>query len=349
MSSADGYFWVGGQTVATEHGTVLKGQMFVQHLRPAARSGVPFILIHGGGGQGLDYLATPDGRPGWAPLLAERGHDVYVVDRVGHGRSPYDPAQLGGLSPAMGAEFLGGLFFPPADGPGSHPTAALHTQWPGGRTVSDEVVRQLLASQGPMLADAETAQRLDQAALTALLDQAGPAVLVSHSAGGPAGFLAADARPGRVLALVACEPLGPPFLGAPGLPLPWGLTSAPVTYDPPAAGPDELAVTVDESAGPIPRALQQEPARRLAALAEVPIVLVTAEASPFRWFEDHTRAFLEQAGCAVDAVRLWEHGIAGNAHGFPLELNNADILDLLLARVEAVQRGGTRITAAPGA
>src|SRR5574337_1860920 len=189
--------------------------MYVEHLAPDAATQPPFILIHGGGGQGLDYLVTPDGRPGWATLLAERGHDVYVVDRVGHGLSPYDSAVLGEFGPGMGVDFLADLFFPPAAGPGSHPTSDLHTQWPGGRTADDPAVRQFLSSQAPAPADTENAQRLDQAALAELLDRVGPAVLVSHSAGGPAGFLAADARPHQVLALVACEPLGPPFLGAP--------------------------------------------------------------------------------------------------------------------------------------
>ena len=45
-----------------------------------------------------------------------------------------------------------------------------------------------------------------------LLDMIGPAVLLSHSAGGPAGFLAAEARPDKIAALVQIEVLGPPFL-----------------------------------------------------------------------------------------------------------------------------------------
>lgn len=144
MSTTSRQFWVGGETVATDTGQRLRGQMFVEHVAPEQATRPPVVLIHGGGAQGLDYLVTPDGRPGWAPLLAERGHDVYVVDRVGHGRSPYDPTVLGELGQAMGFEFLAGLFFPPADGPGSHPTSALHTQWPGGTTIDDPVVRQFL-------------------------------------------------------------------------------------------------------------------------------------------------------------------------------------------------------------
>lgn len=313
-------FWVGGRYVPGPTGQTITGQLFVEHLAPQTKAGdqPSIVLVHGGGGQGLDYLATPDGRPGWAPLLAARGHDVYVVDRVGHGRSPYDPTTLGEHLPTMGAEVLAALFFPPADGPGSHPTSGLHTQWPGGRGLADGAVRQFLASQGPLIADSEAAQQLDQAGLVALLEQIGPAVVIAHSAGAPAAFLAADRCPEQVLALVACEPLGPPFAGAPGLPLAWGVTNAPITYEPPVTAPTQIT---------------PGSARRLVNLAQTPILLVTAEASPLRWIADDMQDFLQDAGCWVDHIRLWEHGIHGNSHGFMFELNNGEVLDLILQRL----------------
>ena len=56
------------------------------------------------------------------------------------------------------------------------------------------------------------------------------------------GWLTADARPSLVKAIVALEPIGPPFLVDPnlGVSLDWGLTASPMTFDPPAASPDEL-------------------------------------------------------------------------------------------------------------
>ncbi len=48
----------------------------------------PIVMLHGAFHTGSAYLATPDGREGWAPFFAARGHDVYVVDWPGHGRSP---------------------------------------------------------------------------------------------------------------------------------------------------------------------------------------------------------------------------------------------------------------------
>src|SRR3970282_2549331 len=62
--------------------------MFVQYMLPAnRRHDVPRVMVHGGGGQGTDWLETPDGRDGWADYFVADGWDVYVIDRPGHGRS----------------------------------------------------------------------------------------------------------------------------------------------------------------------------------------------------------------------------------------------------------------------
>ena len=55
----------------------------------------------------------------------------------------------------------------------------------------------------------------------------------------------------------------------------------------------------------------------------------------FAMFDDQLVAFLEQAGCDVELVRLAEHGVHGNAHGIMLERNNAEALAVLTRWVEA--------------
>ena len=49
---------------------------------------LPVVMVHGGCHTGQCYLATPDGREGWAPRFASAGREVFVVDWPGHGRSP---------------------------------------------------------------------------------------------------------------------------------------------------------------------------------------------------------------------------------------------------------------------
>jgi hypothetical protein len=126
----------------------------------------------------------------------------------------------------------------------------------------------------------------------------------------------ADARPDLVKAIVAVEAIGPPFADLPqlGLTLDWGLTAAPMTYDPPVSDPAELAGAP----------------RRLPNLAGIPIAVVSAEASPFVHFHDDMVAFLQAAGCDADGVRLADHGVHGNGHAMMIEANNAEVLDVVL-------------------
>ena len=169
----------------------------------------------------------------------------------------------------------------------------------------------------------------------ALLDEIGPAILMTASAGSPMGWLTADARPSLVKAIVALEPIGPPFMVDPnlGVSLDWGLTASPMTFDPPAASPDELErAQVDDST------LQAEPARKLSALAEIPIAILEAEASLFAYSCPATAAFLEQAGCRVDRIVLAEHGVHGNGHLMLLERNNREVLEPILRWLDDVVR-----------
>jgi pimeloyl-ACP methyl ester carboxylesterase len=237
------------------------------------------------------------------------------------------------MGPQLGYEFLRPIFVPPTEGPDSNPTAHLHTQWPGGREVGDPVYDQCLCTSGPLLADPAVMHELEQLRLAELLEMVGPAVVVTHSAGGPGTFAGVDAAPDHVAALIAIETLGPPFAKRPemGLDMNWGLAAAPIAYDPPVADPSELQTVTEEREdfGPIPLTLQAEPARRLPNLSRFPIAVVTAEASMFLAFDRHLVAFLEQGGCDVELVRLADHGVHGNGHGMMFERNHAEVLDLI--------------------
>jgi pimeloyl-ACP methyl ester carboxylesterase len=312
-----GCFWVGVTYEMRDGQMLVDGtQLYVEYQKPEVESQpYPVVLVHGGGGQAVDWISTPDGRPGWRTLLLQRGYAVYLVDRPGHGRSPRHLGEGGasagaGLVPSV--ETLGAMFagrFNPD-----------HTQWPGTGEPDDPALAQLLASQRQIPYDVGQHHELMRRRGAELLDRIGPAVVITSSAGGPAGWLMADERPGLVRAIVALEPLGP----SGPVPLSWGLSESPLTYDPPG----EPAL-VDSPGGPALK-LQADPPRRLPNLADVPIAIVSGEQSFATTMDIGTVAYLRQAGCRrVDHLALGELGVHGNGHLMMIERNNEAVLDVV--------------------
>src|SRR4029453_4163480 len=146
------YFFVGVERAELARATYVNGkQMYVEVFTPAqVRHPYPSVLVHGGGGQGLDWMCTPDGRRGWALILLEEGYKVYVVDRPGHGRSPFHP-DVDGPFPAQNLplEQMSGQFPPHnAARPAANDLRKKHNQWPGTGEIGSKDLDQMVASQG---------------------------------------------------------------------------------------------------------------------------------------------------------------------------------------------------------
>jgi len=324
VASRRGNFWICGDVV--EHGPVhvQRGPMHVEWEAPeTVAHPYPLVLVHGGGGQGTDWMTTPDGRPGWARLLVQQGYAVYVVDRVGLGRSPYHPDVIGPMGGAFPYEAGRGLF-------AADEVADDQTAWPWERDPGTGAMDQLVAGMGPMPADLALSQELDADRLVRLLDRIGPAVLVTHSAGGPVGWLVADARPELVKGIVALEPMGPAFVEFPGLgTLTWGRPSAPIRTEPAWSSPEEA-----QAAGAA--------ALTLPGLRGIPVALVTGGASSFAAFRDEFADILGRSGAPTDVLHLPDHGVEGNGHGLIFEANSEEVLELVagwLSRLEASTDG----------
>jgi len=212
-------------------------------------------------------------------------------------------------------EAANGLFFP-------NEAEATQSQWTFSRTYGGSEVDTLVAGMGPLPQDLAESQRMDADRLARLLDRIGPAILFTHSAGGPAGWLTADARPKLVKGIIAIEPIGPAFGEFPGIGrLDWGLTAAPIGYA------NEFATAKDvENAHPSERAIP--------ALKELPISLVTGGASAFAGFAKQVVDFLNAAGASATWLHLPEHGIEGNGHGLIFEANSDDILDVIIQELD---------------
>jgi pimeloyl-ACP methyl ester carboxylesterase len=314
-----GHFWVTGRHLETPAGHLQQGQMYVEWMAPAeVTKPFPVVLIHGGGGQGTDWLVTADGRPGWAYRFAAEGYAVYVVDRPGHGRSPHHVHALGALGAPATSE-VAGFLFAPADAPD-------HTQWPWGRSAGDPELEQIAAGMASLLEDSELSQRLDGEAIGSLLERLGRSIVVTHSAGAPAGWLALNAHSEGVAALVAIEPMGPPFADFPGAPaLPWGLTATRLLLEPPASSPADLGGTID--------------GRRIVGFDRAPILVVAAGASGFgRAVSPVVTEFLVTAGADASYLNLADQGIEGNGHALMIERNSDEAIVPILEWIE--RRGG---------
>lgn len=326
--AAHGFFWVGGEVIETAAGKAIRGQSCVEYWVPEnLLHQLPIVMIHGGGGQALDYLGTADGREGWAHWFVRKGYAVYLVDRPCHGRSPFHPELQGEMMPPAPSGIFERLFTRPATFEDNWPQARLHDKWPGSGTFGDPGFEGFLASSGPMPASFESNQIDAQRGGAELLDQIGPAILMTHSAGSPVGWLILDARPDLVKAIVAVEPVGPPFGGEGNGKLNWGITSAKITYDPPMNDFSEfdLEERAPLRANTVACLIQKEPARRLLNFAGVPIVVITAEASWMALDNHGTVDFLAQAGATVEHLRLEDKGIHGNGHAMMLESNSEEI------------------------
>lgn len=349
-----GYVYVGGRYERVADKTVMVGQMFVQSRIPAEVTRPwPVVMVHGASQTGVNFLGTPDGRPGWAQRFVETGFAVYVVDQVGRGRSGTNPEVYGPytrfstrtLEETYTAPEVYDLF----------PQARLHTQWPGGPGVQgNPAFDQFFASQVPYLASAQQTEELVDPALVALLETIGPAILLTHGQGGLFGWAVSDARPDLVKAHVAVEPNGPPFFdvrmrggkdfyekAGDGRARAYGITRVPLTFDPPVRSPEDLVVVqarAPTAEGRIRCWLQGDPVRRLPNLARVPAVIVTAEASFRTPVDDCTAAFLTQAGAKPDTLRLADAGIRGNGHMMMLEKNSDSVADALIGWITARPR-----------
>ena len=354
-----GYLFAGGKYSTVNGKRVMSGQLYAEFQIPAKRgSPWPIVMIHGGSQTGSNFTGTPDGREGWAQFFLRRGYAVYVVDQPGRGRAAYQGDVYG---PARGPdlESTQARFAAPER---SHlwPQARLHTQWPGAGTPGDASFDQFYASQTPSIEDFTLQQALNRDAILALLEKIGPAILLTHSQSGAFGWPVADARPDLVKAIVAVEPNGPPFFDVVNVAAPewfrdgakarpWGVTSVSLSYAPAAANAGELAIVRQEKPdGPelAPCWMQAAPARQLPRLQNLPILILTAEASYHAPYDHCTVKYLEQAGVHPTWTRLADARIHGNGHMMMLENNNMEIAEVILGWLGRELGGATKAKSA---
>jgi pimeloyl-ACP methyl ester carboxylesterase len=353
-----GNFYVGGKYVESNGDVPMVGQAFVEFQIPHRQTHpFPIVMIHGGGQTGSGWISTPEGREGWAQYFLRRGYAIYVVDQVARGRSAYI-AGVYGPSRAQTREYVMQRFST-MEKYNLWPQAKLHTQWPDAAEPGNPVFDNYFASNVPSMENREMQGRMNVDALAALLDRIGPAIVLVHSQSGQYAWPLAQARPALVRAIVGAEPTGPPvhdlvvpgaarfgldfanatavdgtaqFRDDPRLKR-YGLSDIPMEYSPPVTAESPLAfVQQDKAEGPdLARCWRQkEPARKLVAIGDRPVLYLAAEASFYAPWNHCTIGYLQQAGVNVDFVKLAEIGLRGNGHMMMMEKNSDAIAQLIV-------------------
>jgi hypothetical protein len=336
-----GHFYVGGEWVGKPGDQMMRGAMYVEVWVPKKiRHPYPILFIQAGGGQtNIALLQTPDGRPGWAYDFVNQGYTVYMMDFPGRGRAGYVPGVDGAIIPPRSGELMEEVWTN-----GRKSTNPLrtwsqqdkYTQWPSDAPnkgkMGDPVFDYYARTELPF-PSSDDIEQVSANAIVQLMDLINhPVILLLHSRLATSGWLAADARPKLVKAILAPEPWGPPIenaeLDARGPGRLWGVTNFPVHYDPPIKEASELRTVRQEKAdgpGLIPCWIQQEPARKLINLEDVPVLNVSGEASYHRPYAHCTAKWLNQAGVKTTYVNLEDVGLTGNGHQMMSEKNSAGI------------------------
>lgn len=338
-----GFFYAGGEYVGEPGRETMGGAMYVEVMVPREiRHPYPIVFLHGAGQTGVDWLLTPDGRPGWAYNFLDMGYVVYLQDFPARGRSQYVPGVDGDLRIRNGPNLE--QIFTASAATADFPQASKHTQWPGTGRMGDPIMDNFTKTQVQYIGGRQAQLTTD--ANVALLDMIGtPVILLTHSQGGWFGWNIADERPDLIRVIVTVEPAAPPIRGVDTSNvryrqsggLAWGVGNSPITYDPPITDASELQVELQEEAegsGLVPCYRQQEPARQLVNLTGIPVLFLNGEGGYHRIFDHCLANWLNQAGVETEYVRLEDVGLSGNGHMMMLEQNSKEIAEYIHSWLE---------------
>ena len=280
---------------------------FVRYQIPVKPKKLPMVFLHGGGQSMKTWESTPDGREGFGTIFLRRGFSVYLVDQPRRGDAGFTLASGDAMTPMHYDRTMFTLFRL-----GRWPEYYPDTQFPKDPASLEQFYRQGTPNTGPLdfgvVADA----------MAAVLEKTGPAILVTHSQGGGAGWMTA-LRTDKIRGIAAYEPGGCPRLFPEG----------------------EVPEPVNTSFGVIEgTAIPLEEFRKF---TKFPIIIFygdhIAEEPTDNYGSDQWRGELAMGrkfaelvnkyGGDCTVVHLPELGIKGNTHFMFSDLNNIEIADLL--------------------
>ena len=287
-----------GQTFHGDHA-------YVFYQIPVKARQYPLIMWHGYGQFSKTWETTPDGREGFQSIFLRRRFPVYLLDQPRRGNAGRSMAEAT-ITPTPNDQFWFNVFRV-----GVWPDYFPGVQFSKDPEALNQYFRQITPDIGPIDIN------INVEAVSALFDEIGSGILVTHSHSGGMGWLAA-VKNQHIKAIVSYEP-GSGFIFPEG----------------------EVPPALESSSGPL-QALGVTKEEFL-RLTKIPIIIyygdnIPAEPDPNPG-TDGWRVRLQMAklwrdivnkhGGDVTVVHLPEIGIKGNTH-FPFsDLNNVKIADLM--------------------
>lgn len=295
-----------GQTIHGDHA-------YVQYQIPVSARRYPLVMWHGGGQFRKTWESTPDGRDGYQNIFLRRGFSTYILEQPHRGNA--GRATTNGTIAAV-----------PGPGPTGEQGIFIRFRigiwpnyFPGVQFSSDPgALDQWWRQQTPDTAN--TSNDVATAAIVALFDKIGPAVLLTHSASGVLGWITAS-QSANVKAVYAYEPITQVF--------PEGQVPPPVPAGPlgPITGtPIPLADFMNLTKIPIQVIWGDNfPTANQSASVYPDIEIWQGRIIMAQQFVDLVNSY----GGNARLTHLPDIGIRGNTHFAMSDLNNLQIADLL--------------------
>lgn len=319
-----GSLFFGGSVTKTESGETFHGDHgYAQYYIPQKSRSYPIVMWHGIGQSGKTYESTPDGREGYMSILPRRNWSVYIIDQPRRGRAGYTMSKIDPkntiptilMESAAWDAFRNGIWKRPAA-----PYFFTKTQFPKSAYAVDQFFRQQAPDTGEEPRTDEYRAFMGKT-MAKLLEETGPAILITHSNSGQYGWATAMETPEKIKAVVAYEPGRVVF--------------------PDNEIPEKILTSVDfvnEALAP-----QLVPMDEFNKLTKMPILIIYGDnisteltdvfnSEVWRVASKRAKQFVDAVnrhGGDAKLILLNELGIYGNTHAPFADLNNVQIADLL--------------------
>jgi len=287
---------------------------------PSNPRALPLLFVHASSKKTWE-TAFDGSRDGFVPIFLHRGYATYTTDlprtgQAGQGCAPssYDPDEQWSIQASV-TSWRYGTWLPGEEAPTFYPGVQFPIDDPAAL---DEFYR----IQTPEF-DAPENEDVETDALAVLLDEIGPAIMITHSSTGIRGWITA-LKSDRLAAIISYEP-GDFIYPAGELPPPLPMAN-----------------------GGLQTPGREVPLEEFLALTRMPIQIVWGDYIPRALDPRHIgplgtldsrRRNVERARLMVEAINrhggdahnviLPDIGITGNTHFPMLDLNNVEIADLL--------------------